>query len=659
MTSLQSDPTDITVVIVSYNVRHFLQQCLDSVARASVGIRVEVFVVDNASVDGSVEMVRRLFPWVRLIANTDNRGFSKANNQALGIAEGRYSLLLNPDTVLQEDTLHKCLVFMDAHPDAGGLGVRMLDGKGAFLPESKRGLPTPAVSFYKIFGLSALFPESKVFGRYHLGFLDEHHTHEIDVLSGAFMLMRREALQKAGLLDERFFMYGEDIDLSYRLQLAGYKNYYLPETRIIHYKGESTKRTSVNYVRTFYQAMALFAEKHFSQGYAGLFRILILIAIYLRAAYSVVARALWSLYLPVADATMIWLGMYFLKEWWEINYKKVAHFYPPTYMTVLVPIYIVAWISSAYFNGAYRRPFSLRSLVVGAAIGTLAISAGSNFFDDYRFSKALILLGGIGSLAIMWGMRLLDNLRLYGRLTLSGNYKRRALIVGTQAEAMRVSTLLNRAEAPVSVAGWVATRNGEVMDNLYAGAVRDLPELINLFHVEEVIFCGKDVEAHSIIEWMSRLGRNHVEFKIAPAEADFILGSSSSTAAGELYSLELKVEPWNLLQRYKKRAVDLALASLMLLSMPVSIWLYKDKAGLWANVWEVLAGSRTWVSLSRQGKDGFAKPGVLTTSSAGRVTDANELTMRRLDSLYTRDYSVANDLSLILRCIGKLDQRAA
>lgn len=650
---------DLTIVVVSYNVRHFLQQCLDSVARASLGLRVEVYVVDNASVDGSVEMVRRLFPWVHLMANTDNVGFSRANNQALRIAQGRYTLLLNPDTVVQEDTLTQCLAFMDNHPDAGGLGVRMLDGKGVFLPESKRGLPTPAVAFYKIFGLAGLFPKSRIFGRYHLGFLDEHETHEVDILSGAFMLMRKEALDKAGLLDERFFMYGEDVDLSYRIQKAGYKNYYLPTTRIIHYKGESTKRSSVNYVRNFYQAMALFAEMHFSQGYAGALRLLILLAIYLRAAYSVVARLVWRLYLPVADGLAIWTGMYFLKEWWEVNYKHTEYFYPPEYMTLVVPCYIAFWLSAGYFNGIYRRPFSLRSLLVATAIGTLAISAGSNFLDEYRFSKALILLGGIYTFGAMWAIRLLDNLRLYGRLTLSGHYRRSALIVGTHAESLRVTNLLNRAEAPVWVAGWVATKSGEPMDDLYAGALRDLPQLIQLFHAEEVIFCGKDVESYAIIEWMSRLGHSHLDFKIAPAEADFVLGSSSSTAAGELYSLELKVEPWNAFQRYKKRGVDVALASFMLLSMPVSVWFYRDRAGFFANVWDVLWGRRTWVSLSRQAKGSFSKPGVLTTSSPGVSLDTNEITLRRLDSLYSKRYSVANDLSLILRCIDKLDQRAA
>ena len=189
----------LSVIIVNYNVKHFIEQCLHSVNKALTGIDAEIFVVDNNSVDGSCAMIKEKFPQVKLIENKKNVGFSTANNQAIRESASEYVLLLNPDTVVQEDTFSKCLAFMDAHPDAGGMGVKMIDGKGNFLPESKRALPTPAVSFYKIFGLSRLFPKSKTFGRYHLGFLNKDKNHEIEILSGAYMLLRKETLKK--LLD--------------------------------------------------------------------------------------------------------------------------------------------------------------------------------------------------------------------------------------------------------------------------------------------------------------------------------------------------------------------------------------------------------------------------------------------------------------------------
>jgi len=236
----------LSVIIVNYNVKYFLEQALLSVRKASRGLPVEVYVVDNNSVDDSVQMVEEKFPEVHLIQNKHNPGFSIANNQAIRLSKGEYVLLLNPDTVVEEDTFEKCISFMDAHPEAGGLGVRMIDGSGAFLPESKRGFPSPWVAFCKTVGLSRLFPKSRLFNHYHLGYLDEMETNEVEVLAGAFMLLRRTTLDKVGLLDEAFFMYGEDIDLSYRIIQGGYKNYYLPETSIIHYKGESTKKGSLN-----------------------------------------------------------------------------------------------------------------------------------------------------------------------------------------------------------------------------------------------------------------------------------------------------------------------------------------------------------------------------------------------------------------------------
>ena len=189
----------LSIVIVNYNVEHFLEQCLISVRKAIDQLDAEIFVVDNNSVDGSVSMINNKFKDVKLIANKENVGFSSANNQAIKLAQGEYVLLLNPDTVVEEDTFIKCIQFMDNKADSGGLGVKMIDGKGKFLPESKRGLPTPSVAFYKIFGLSSLFPKSKLMGRYHLGFLSKNKNHSIEILSGAFMLLRKKALDKIGL----------------------------------------------------------------------------------------------------------------------------------------------------------------------------------------------------------------------------------------------------------------------------------------------------------------------------------------------------------------------------------------------------------------------------------------------------------------------------
>lgn len=253
----------LSVVIVSYNVSHYLLQCLDSLQRALRGIDGEVIVVDNHSRDNSVALVHQAHPEVKVIENLHNLGFSKANNIALRQAKGEYALLLNPDTIVADNTIRDCIAFLDLHPDAGAAGVMMLNADGTVAPESRRGVPTPLTSFYKLSGLCRMFPRSPRFGRYYLGHLPWQTPQQIDIVSGAFCMIRRSVLDKVGLLDEDYFMYGEDIDLSYRILKQGATNWYLPYP-ILHYKGESTQKSSFRYVHVFYQAMLIFFRKHFS-----------------------------------------------------------------------------------------------------------------------------------------------------------------------------------------------------------------------------------------------------------------------------------------------------------------------------------------------------------------------------------------------------------
>jgi N-acetylglucosaminyl-diphospho-decaprenol L-rhamnosyltransferase len=257
----------LSVVIVSYNVKFFLEQCLSSVKKAIgesslLAGQTEVFVVDNASTDGTVQFLLPLFPRFHFIQNTENKGFAKANNQVAGLCSGDYLLFLNPDTILAEDSLETCISFFGIKPDAGALGVRMVDGAGKFLKESKRGFPGVWASFFKMTGFTKVFPHSKKISSYYLGHLDERYSHAVDILSGAYLMTRKDVFIKSGGFDEQFFMYGEDIDLSYRIRQEGYQNYYVAETTIIHFKGESTSR-DFRFVKMFYGAMILFMKKHF------------------------------------------------------------------------------------------------------------------------------------------------------------------------------------------------------------------------------------------------------------------------------------------------------------------------------------------------------------------------------------------------------------
>lgn len=383
----------LSVVIVNYNVKYFLEQCLVSVEKALKGIDGEVFVVDNASADGSCQMVRKRFPEVILISNKENFGFSYANNQAMRRVKGDYVLLLNPDTVVEEQTFRKCIEFMDLHTDAGCLSVKMIDGKGRFLPESKRAVPSPLVSFFKIFGLSRLFPRSKFFARYHMGHLSENETNEIEILPGAFMFMRKSALDKVGLLDESFFMYGEDIDLSYRFLKAGYKNFYFPETTIIHYKGESTKKGSVNYVLVFYNAMIIFAKKHFSKKNARVYVALIYLAIYFRAFLSILKRFISKAILPLIDGASIAIGFWIIPSFWEQYYFNSSDYFPQQTIIALATFYGLLSIILLWLLGAYEKPQKLFAAARGMGVSSLIfLIAYALLPESLRFSRAVTLL---------------------------------------------------------------------------------------------------------------------------------------------------------------------------------------------------------------------------------------------------------------------------
>ncbi|CAN5232167.1 hypothetical protein BH11BAC6_BH11BAC6_11030 [soil metagenome] len=279
----------LSVIIVNYNVKYFLEQCLCSVQQAIIGLAAEVLVIDNCSSDNSVAYLKHKFPFVKFIINDANMGFAKANNVALQQSNGSYILFLNPDTIIAENTLKECLSFFETHTDAGAVGVKMLDGNGFFLPESKRAFPSPFVSFFKLSGLSVIFPQSSFFNRYALGALDKNKVHEVDVLCGAFMMAEKKLLFKLNGFDETFFMYGEDIDLSYRIQQLGKKNYYFGHISIIHFKGESAGKNKLKYTRMFYKAMHVFVSRHYTGVKALLLKVFLQLGIFIRSLLSLIA----------------------------------------------------------------------------------------------------------------------------------------------------------------------------------------------------------------------------------------------------------------------------------------------------------------------------------------------------------------------------------
>lgn len=645
----------LSVIIVNYNVKYFLEQALYSVRKACSNLHAEVFVVDNNSADGSCDMVRHLFTEVKLIENKTNFGFAKANNQAIKQATGKYVLLLNPDTVVEEDCFTKIINFMENTPDAGAVGVKMIDGSGRFLPESKRGLPTPEVAFYKVFGLAALFPKSKQFGKYHLGFLDNEQTNAVDVLAGAFMFIKRDLLMQVGMLDESYFMYGEDIDLSYCITQAGYKNYYFPETTIIHYKGESTKRTSVNYVFTFYRAMILFAKKHYKQKNAILFSLLINFAIYVRAFGALLTRFSRKAALPLLDLGLFVLCIWFLKSWWgEIKYDTTQA-YPKSVVFVNTLVYCILWILGLYLAGAYNKRKTFLSVAKGIAIGTLAIAVFYAFVDEsYRFSRALILLGAIGSTIIAFADRVMFYFIKNKKISLKLAADLRTIIVGNKQEVERVQQLLVKSKAKSHYLGFVSAEPNAENDELNLGNIEQLDELVKLFDVEEIIFCSKDLQSSNIIKWMGQISHADVLFKIVPEQSLFIIGSNNKNTPGDFYTLEINLQLNKPFEQQKKRIFDFCLSCLMIPLLPVLLIVVKNRGNFLNNVLQVLTGNKTWVGYATANNVKLLpklKQGVVSPIINPSKYRHNETTIQKLNFLYAKDYSIENDFLIVLKSI--------
>lgn len=649
----------LSVIIVNYNVKYFLEQCLKSVIVASKNIESEIFVVDNNSVDGSVQMLKTNFPDINVIANKENVGFSKANNQAIKLAKGEYILLLNPDTIVEPDTFEKCIDYMDKHQDTGGLGVKMIDGKGKFLPESKRGFPTPMVAFYKIFGLSALFPKSKRIGKYHLGYLSEDDINEVEVLAGAFMLIRKTVIDKIGLLDEDYFMYGEDIDYSYRIIKAGYKNVYFPKTRIIHYKGESTKKSSINYVFVFYKAMIIFAQKHFSQKNARLFSVLINLAIYLRASLSIFKRFLNRIIIPVIDFAIIWTGMYFLQNFWSHEYLSADfEYYPKEYILYIIPIYIFLWLSSFYFIGGYDKPYKISRIFQGIAYGTIVILVIYSLLDSsYRFSRAIIILGAIWSIFSLLLIRIVLHFIPGKSFRLNISENKRFAIVGDKDETLRVAELLRNTNINPGFIGLVDIDNNNKSENII-GNITQLKDIIDIYNINEVIFCAQSITANEIINYMSQLNDKSIDYKIVPPKSMYFIGSNSINTTADLYVIDINgiTKPVN---KRNKRLFDFISALIFILLLPLFIVIQKKPLNFLINLIMVLFAGKTWVGFyniesNNKTKIPKIKKGVLSCCSLVSNDKLNEETIHKLNLLYSRDYNIQNDIKIILKNIRNL-----
>lgn len=649
---------NLSVIIVNYNVKYYLEQCLNSVLKAIHDIDSEIFVVDNNSSDDSVEMLNKQFPLVKLIQNNTNLGFAKANNQAIAQAKGEYILLLNPDTIIEEDCFVKLLAFMHQSPKAGAVGVKMVNGDGKFLPESKRGFPFPSVAFYKFSGLSKLFPKSRTFAKYHLSFLNKDEIHEVDVLAGAFMFLRKSTLDIVGSLDEDFFMYGEDIDLSYRIQKAGFSNYYYPDTTIIHYKGESTKKNSLNYVYLFYKAMQIFASKHFSKQKAFWFGILINLAIVFSATIALLYRSLKKMALPLVDVICIYLIVFVVQFGWAkfIIYPEGGQF-PTLFTTLIIPIYLLLWVGIMHLAGSYDKPYSTKKTIYGLLIGTVIILLIYSLIpESYRYSRAIILISAMLNILIISSMRIVLHKMKF--IDLERFSEVRILIIGQRKEFDRLNRFYQQLKK-ITIVGYIFHEGSQNIEQSYLGKPEDLNDLINLHKIDELIFCAADFSTQEIISLMSFLNLNTLRIRIAPLNSKTIIGSNSITSIEDVFTYELNSinHPTN---RRLKRVFDLLVALLLITISPIAIFCINKPLGFIKNIFKVIGARKTWVGYQTSNmkqdlpriKAAILNPTDLfnnPTIEADKIIESN--------LQYAKEYHLFTDLSIIYKSFKQLGRQ--
>ena len=664
---------DISVIIVNYNVRDFLSNALTSLFRALEGLTSEVFVVDNASDDGSVELIKKEFPQVQLIANRGNAGFAKANNQALARSTGRYILLINPDTLVQEDTVRVLMEYFNGNNIAGMAGCKILNPDGTLQLACRRSFPTPWNAFTKTFGLSSLFPHSKLFARYNLTYLDPDVTVEVDAVSGSFMMIRREVYEKIGGLDEKFFMYGEDLDWCYRVQQAGWKVMYVPATSIIHYKGESTKRSDIDELKIFYNAMRLFVRKH----HAGspFFEWFIYSGIFFRRFLANFGKILQPLSVAMLDMTIV-VGTILVGEYVRKTRLMTLpdYAYPWVFVFPAVIIFFSLLLNSVYTEHKLSVSRSFASVFSGFVV----ISAIVAFEKDFAFSRMIMLISGGLSLITIPGWRLALRLMGFGekssRTTIFGH---RTLIVGVDQSGQEVLRKLRvRVGGGYSVVGFIDTtrRNigTKILEVEILGSIETIGKVIEQYRIREEIFSYGAVTYYAILNIIASNRSLLVNFRLVPNNLEVIIGKPSIDQLDEIPFIDIEYNIGKPANRLIKRIVDIGVSLFFLISVAPFVYFsrifYKKKAQGFSkailSLPLVLSGKMSLVGFHRETEQSAAgrmiyggKPGL---TGLLHIQENHHLTQEereQFDLYYAKNQSFMLDLEIIVKSLQQWIQR--
>ena len=569
----------ISVIIVSYNVRDFLIHSLQSIKKALDKVSSEIIVVDNASVDGSVQSVYKHFPQVKVVENDSNIGFSAANNIGLKKAKGEYVVLINPDTIVQEDTFSKLIEFMDNHPDAGGVTCKILNPDGTFSIDSRHSIPKPSTALWKFLGLNRLFPKSKIFGRYNLTYLDPNKTYPVDAISGSFMFLRKKAIDDVGLMDEDYFMYCEDIDYCYRMNGKGWKIYYLPETSIIHYKGESTKKTNINYAINFNKSLYLFYKKHFHKKSFFVFSWIILVGAILRAVLIYIKNFLTK-YLPnILDLLLLNTTIIFV---FYFRFEYSSQFLFSDFLNQYISINIITtlvFIGTSYFFNLYEKFKISFSRTLKTNFTTFFIVAAITFFlRDFAFSRLVVIISALISplLMMLW--------RVIGVKTVTEYqhhiFNRKTLLIGTDNEARKMlKKIKGTIESRYDIVGLASVDIKEIGNSILGIQVVTHLDNINEFcrmeNITQIIFSTHNISYEKILNTIAKLNQLNIDFKIIPEKMDMVIGKSSIEKFDEFHLIEMDYAYGKTFNKTTKRIFDIVVSiPLFVLTLPLAFLMY-------------------------------------------------------------------------------------
>lgn len=637
---------DVSIIIVNYNVKDLLDNCIASIYKANTNDHIiEIFVVDNNSIDGSANFIRNKYPEVNVFTNSSNIGFSKANNIALKQAKGKYVLILNPDTVLEEGTFEKLISFCESRDRIGAVTSKLILANGKLDFACKRSFPTLSVALPRMLGLSKLFPKSKLFGKYNLTYLDENEIYEVDAICGAFMFIPAKVLKESGFFDEDFFMYGEDLDLCYRIKRKGYKIFYYPDVTTIHLKGSSTQKTHLSYVNNFYGSMIIFIKKNFT-GIPRILSIILQVGIIYRSVLSYIKRILNFLSLPIIDILLIYFSLI-------LSVYIRFQIYPDLNYLFIMAVYVFVWISLFAIFGLYSRKnsLSLKKTFNAIIVGFFINSSITYFFQQYAYSRGVILISTVISLSLLLIWR--GSASLY-KFFVSKNIllnKVNLLVVGGKELTQNIEDKL------VSKYNVLYFKRQNSNSNL-----EDLKETIQIENTHQVVFSGDDFSNQEILQTMWSFRNKNVQFNIVPSGKDLILSKLNKNIY-DLSLLEIEYNINNKLNIFLKRFFDIVLSFLLLITLYPFVYLFNvlSKKDLSKHTSKLLSlpkvfsgkmsfiGIPTWYETKNKeflGKKGLT--GLIQLNYYDNITDEE---MDNYNFFYAKNQSLILDVEIILKTL--------